>query len=231
MQHEGEKMATAGLLVIGIAGGTGSGKTTIAKHLYERLKDSNKSVAMITMDSYYRDLAEKPMEERAKTNFDHPHSLETDLLVRHIQKLRSSEVVDVPIYDFEKHQRTTRVTRIEPPDVLILEGILLFVDPKLRDMIDIKVYVDADSDVRFVRRLRRDVAERGRTVEQVCKQYAETVRVMHEEFVEPSKTFADVIVPNLVHGDYDVIVELLAARAMTANGVESPRSKRLRPSS
>ena len=222
------QMANAGLLVIGVAGGTGSGKTTVSTALLNALNEMNKSAALVTMDSYYRDLKHLTLEERAKTNFDHPASLEIDLLIRHVKDLREGETVDVPVYDFEMHQRTSKVTRVEPPDVLILEGILLFVEPKLRELIDIKVFVDASADVRFIRRLRRDVAERGRTVDQVCDQYLETVRGMHDEFVEPSKVYADIIVPNYFQGDYDIVVDLLAARAITANGSESPRVKRMK---
>jgi len=226
-----EKGKTKDILVIGVAGGTGSGKTTIARRLLRLLQQANIVSDTMMMDSYYRDLRHLSVEERAKTNFDHPASLEIDLLVEHLKQLRSGEAVDVPVYNFERHQRTAETTRVEPPEVLILEGILLFVDPKLRELIDIKVFVDASADIRFIRRLKRDVAERGRTVEQICHQYLDTVKRMHDEFVEPSKSLADVVVPNIEDGDSDIIVDLLAAKAQVVaasrNGLDSP-SKRLR---
>jgi uridine kinase len=223
-----------GVLVVGIAGGTGSGKTTIANALLKQIKQRTDTkpitAEMMAMDSYYRELHHLTLEEREKTNFDHPDALEIDLLVKHIKDLKSGKNVEVPVYSFETHQRLPQTTTVLSSDVLILEGILLFVEPALRDLIDIKVFVDADADIRFIRRLKRDVAERGRTVDQICKQYLETVRVMHDQFVEPSKVHADLIVPNIVGGDWDVIVDLLAARAAlcgasNTNATGSPSKK------
>ena len=220
------KMMSNNILVIGVAGGTGSGKTTIATGLLNRLKELRISTEIIMMDSYYRNLSNLSFDERAKTNFDHPASLEIDLLVQHVKELKNGIGIDVPIYDFEQHQRKHQVTRLDPPTVLILEGILLFVDQKLRDLIDIKVFVEASADVRFIRRLKRDVVERGRSVDQICSQYLETVRKMHEEFVEPSKIHADLIVPNVEPDDPDVLLDLLTSRALS-NGLSHP-NKRLK---
>jgi uridine kinase len=221
-------MEASKVLVIGVAGGTGSGKTTISKALLERFKASNKTAEMLTMDSYYRNLPHLSFAEREKTNFDHPSALETDLLIKHIKDLKSGIAVDVPVYNFEEHQRDSTSTHVNPPDVLVLEGILLFVDSKLREQIDIKVFVETSADIRFIRRLQRDIIERGRSVDHVCAQYLNTVRVMHDEFVEPSKIHADIVVPNYKEDDYNVVVDLLACRAIASNGQISRNSKRLK---
>ena len=213
------------MIVIGIAGGTGSGKTTVATAVLERVLKSKTSVKMLSMDSYYRNLDHLPLEEREKTNFDHPDSLETELLVEHVQMLKNGKAVHVPIYDFEHHRRKEESLVVESPQVLILEGILLFVDPKLRALIDVKVFVEASADLRFIRRMKRDVNERGRSIEQICSQYLQTVREMHEHFVEPTKSFADIIVPNFFERDYAVIVDLLASRAILADQLASPSSE------
>jgi uridine kinase len=185
--------SNASPLVIGIAGGTGSGKTTVAQVILDRVGEDH--IAFIPHDAYYRDLKHLPLQERTKINFDHPDSLETDLLVANLQDLVDGKSTQVPIYDFTQHVRTDRTRLIEPRRVVVVEGILIFVEPELRKLFDIKIYVDTDADIRFIRRLRRDIAERGRTMDSVIQQYYATVRPMHMEFVEPSKRYADVIIP------------------------------------
>ena len=179
--------------VIGIAGGTGSGKTTVARRIYDSLHLD--SAVFLDHDSYYRELDHLPMEERRRVNFDHPDSLDNDLLVEHLQRLLEREPIDKPVYDFAAHTRAGSTVRIEPRDVILVEGILIFVDPRLRDLFDLKIFVDTEADVRFIRRMRRDLELRGRNVESVIEQYLGTVRPMHFEFVEPSKRYADVIIP------------------------------------
>ena len=180
-------------LVIGIAGGSGSGKTTVAQEILQRVGPAR--IAFLQHDSYYKDLSGLPPTQRAEVNFDHPNSLETDLLTQHIAALRDGKAVEVPIYDFSTHSRTDRTFTVQPRGVILVEGILLFTEATLREMFDVKIFVDTDSDIRFIRRLERDLAERGRTTESVIKQYQSTVRPMHLEFVEPSKRYADVIIP------------------------------------
>jgi uridine kinase len=183
----------ASRLVIGIAGGSGSGKTTVAQTILQRVGPDR--ISFLQHDSYYKDLSGLPPAQRAEVNFDHPDSLETDLLIRHIQQLSAGEAVAVPIYDFATHSRTERTFTVQPRPVILVEGILIFAEKALRDLFDVKIFVDTDSDLRFIRRLQRDIAERGRTTESVIKQYLATVRPMHLEFVEPSKRYADVIIP------------------------------------
>ncbi len=195
-------------IVIGVAGGTGSGKTTVAMEILQRVGEEH--VAYISHDAYYRDLSHLPPHLRAQVNFDHPDSLETELLIEHLKALRAGQAVEVPIYDFTIHTRTNQTRRVEPAPVILVEGILIFVDPALRALFDVKLYVDTDADVRFIRRLQRDVAERGRSVESVCQQYLATVRPMHMEFVEPSKRYADVIIPE--GGFNEVAIEMVATR-------------------
>ena len=195
-------------IVIGVAGGTGSGKTTVAEKILHRVGAEH--VAYIPHDAYYRELGHLPPEERARVNFDHPDSLETSLLIEHLKALPARQVVEIPIYDFTKHMRTKETHRVEPAPVILVEGILIFVEPELRALLDVKLYVDTDADVRFIRRLQRDIQERGRSVESVCKQYLSTVRPMHQEFVEPSKRYADVIIPE--GGFNEVAIEMVAAR-------------------
>lgn len=195
-------------IIIGVAGGTGSGKTTVASRILERV--GTEGVAYIPHDAYYRDLSHLPERLRAQVNFDHPDSLETELLVEHLRELRLGRPVDIPIYDFTSHTRTDRTERVEVAQVVIVEGILIFVERDLRELFDVKIYIDTDADVRFIRRLRRDIEERGRSVESVCEQYLSTVRPMHLEFVEPSKRYADVIIPE--GGFNEVAIEMVAAR-------------------
>jgi uridine kinase len=167
-------------------------------------------IAYIPHDAYYRDLAHLPQNLRARVNFDHPDSLETDLLVNHLKQWRSGYAIEVPVYDFTTHSRTQRTTRVDPQRVALVDGILVFAEPELRALFDVKLYIDADADIRFIRRLRRDVAERGRTTESVVEQYLSTVRPMHLEFVEPSKRYADVIIPEGGHNE--VALDMVAAR-------------------
>jgi uridine kinase len=184
-------------LVIGIAGGSGSGKTTVAQEILQRVGPER--IAYLQHDSYYKDLSGLPPAQRAEVNFDHPNSLDTDLLVQHVRSLRDRKPVDVPIYDFATHSRTSRTFPVAPRAVMLVEGILLFAEPELRLLFDVKLFVDTDPDIRFIRRLQRDLAERGRTMESVVRQYLATVRPMHLEFVEPSKRYADVIIPEGGH--------------------------------
>jgi uridine kinase len=180
-------------LVIGIAGGSGSGKTTVAQEILQRVGPAR--IAFLQHDSYYKDLSGLPPTQRAEVNFDHPNSLETELLIEHIAALQDGKAVEVPIYDFSTHSRTDRTFTVQPRGVILVEGILIFTEAALREMFDVKIFVDTDSDLRFIRRLERDLAERGRTTGSVIKQYQSTVRPMHMEFVEPSKRYADVIIP------------------------------------
>lgn len=198
-------------LIIGVAGGSGSGKTTVANRILERV--GTEHIAYIAHDAYYYDLAHLPEEERAKTNFDHPNSLETVLLIEHVKQLIQGQPAYIPVYDFTHHARTKETLRVDSAPIVIVEGILIYVEPELRDILDIKLFVDTDSDLRFIRRLRRDVEERGRTVDSVIAQYMRTVRPMHMEFVEPSKRYADVIIPE--GGFNDVAIEMVAARIRT----------------
>jgi uridine kinase len=191
--------------VIGVAGGSGSGKTTVVRRIVDSL--GLEHVTLLQHDRYYRDRNDLRLEERAALNYDHPNSLETDLLVQHVQDLKSGKPVEVPAYDFTRHARLSERETFQPRRALIVEGILVFTDAALRDLMDIKVFVDTDSDTRFIRRLQRDVAERGRTMESVIDQYLNTVRPMHLEFVEPSKRYADVIIP--LGGHNTVAVDLL----------------------
>ncbi|MGE5776825.1 MAG: uridine kinase [Chloroflexota bacterium] len=184
-------------LVIGIAGGSGSGKTTVAQEILQRVGPDR--IAFLQHDSYYKDLSGLPPAQRVEVNFDHPNSLETELLIQHIASLRDGKSVEVPIYDFSIHTRTAKTFTVQPRRVILVEGILIFVEAALRGMFDVKIFVDTDSDMRFIRRLERDIAERGRTTESVIKQYQLTVRPMHLEFVEPSKRYADIIIPEGGH--------------------------------
>ncbi|MEX0826730.1 MAG: uridine kinase [Acidimicrobiia bacterium] len=184
---------TAGPLIIGIAGGSGSGKTTIAESIVGSIGED--SVTLIQHDAYYRDLTHLPLEERAKVNYDHPDSLETDLLVGHLKSLLEGNAIQRPVYDFTVHNRALETVAVEPKPVVVVEGIVVLYEPDLRDLMDLKVYVDTDADLRIVRRLARDINERGRTFESVRAQYLETVRPMHLQFVEPSKRYADIVIP------------------------------------
>jgi uridine kinase len=194
-------------LTIGVAGGSGSGKTTVAHGILEALAGD---AVLVDQDAYYKDLAHLPLEERARVNFDHPDAFDTELMIAHLGRLAAGEAIDKPTYDFSRHTRGGAVVRIEPRPVIVVEGILLFADARLRDALDVKVFVDVADDVRFIRRLLRDVQERGRTMENVVEQYLRTVRPMHLEFVEPSKRWADVIIPE--GGRNAIGIEMLRAR-------------------
>jgi uridine kinase len=198
-------------VVIGVAGGTGSGKTTVARQILGRA--GTEQISLIQHDAYYRDLSDLPAAQRAMMNFDHPDALDNDLLIQHLRELKAGRTVAVPVYDFTEHVRKPETLRVDPHRVILVEGILLFVDKALRDQMDVKIYVDTDADIRFIRRLQRDIAERGRTMASVIHQYLATVRPMHEEFVEPSKRHADVIIPE--GGFNNVAIDLVAARIKT----------------
>jgi uridine kinase len=198
-------------MIIGICGGTGSGKTTVARRILECVSDEQ--VVFLQQDSYYRNLGDMPVDLRRAINFDHPDALDNDLFINHVKALRAGEAIEMPVYDFAIHTRKIETIHIAPKPILIVEGILIFVDAMLRAQMDIKIFVDTDDDLRFIRRLQRDVHERGRTVESVIKQYLETVRPMHEQFVEPSKRYADVIIPE---GGYNEVgIDLISGKIRT----------------
>ena len=204
-------------LVIGIAGGTGSGKTTIARKVETSVPIEQ--VNRIEHDSYYRDRADLTYEERCELNFDHPSSLETPLMVEHVRELKAGRPVEVPIYDFTKHRRKDETRRVVPKPILIVEGILALAEPELRAEMDIKLYVDTAADIRAFRRIRRDLEQRGRDFESIRKQYYETVRPMHLQFVEPSKRWADLILPE--GGDNRVALDVLMAKLKSVIGKHS----------
>jgi uridine kinase len=195
-------------LVIGIAGGSGSGKTTLARLIIERVGPEH--IAYLPHDAYYKDLRDLPSSQHAAINFDHPDALDSELLAEHVRQLRNMQAIDMPVYDFKTDSRTSKTVRIEPEPVIMVEGILIFTDRALRELFDVKIFVDADPDLRFIRRLERDINERGRTIESVIRQYLSTVRPMHLEFVEPSKRYADVIIPE--GGLNPVAMEMVVAR-------------------
>lgn len=195
-------------LLIGIAGGTGSGKSTVARKIADGLPAD--SVAVIDHDSYYRDRSDLPFEARARLNYDHPDALDNELLVGHLEALRGGSAVDVPIYDFKSHARLAERRRVDPPRILIVEGILVFVEERVRALLDVKIFVDTDADIRVFRRIRRDLEQRGRSFQQVREQYYATVRPMHLQFVEPSKRWADLIVPE--GGDNHIAIDLILGK-------------------
>ncbi|MBO6047353.1 MAG: uridine kinase [Erysipelotrichaceae bacterium] len=181
-------------VIIGIAGGSASGKTTVANIVYDAFKGRHQ-LCVLKQDDYYKDQSDKPMEERVLTNYDHPNAFDTDLLVEHLEVLKRKGTIEKPTYDYTQHTRSSVTEIVEGKDVVILEGIFVLAEPTIRDCCDMLVYVDTDSDIRFIRRLRRDIEERGRTLESVCEQYLSTVRPMHEQFIEPSKKYAHIIIP------------------------------------
>jgi uridine kinase len=195
-------------VTIGVAGGTGSGKTTVSNQILERV--GHKHIAYLPHDAYYKDLTDLSNDERARINFDHPDSLDTPLLVEHIKQLQNLQAVEIPIYDFTRHMRIEETKTVNPQPIILVEGILIFAEPELRKLFGIKIFVDTDADIRFIRRLKRDIAERGRTADSVIEQYLLTVRPMHLEFVEPSKRYANVIVPE---GGFNwVAIDMIADR-------------------
>jgi len=195
-------------LIIGVAGGTGSGKSTVARNVASALGEA--SVAFLDMDAYYLDHAHLPFEQRKLVNWDHPNAFDWDLLVRHLTDLSEGRPIDKPVYDFHAHVRSQTVVQIPPADVIVIDGILLFVDSRVRDLCDVKVFVDADADIRLIRRIRRDMVKRGRPLAEILDQYLSTVQPMHLEFVEPSKRYADVIVPR--GGNNPVAIEMIVAK-------------------
>lgn len=210
-------------MIIGICGGTGSGKTTVANRILESVRASE--VVFIQQDSYYRNLKDLPLDYRQVANFDHPDALDNDLLAHHVRKLKAGEPIELPIYDFKTHTRLNETRRVEPKPIVIVEGILVFSEPRLLELMDIKVFVDTPDDIRFIRRLRRDIAERARTVDSVIEQYIATVRPMHMQFVEPSKRYADVIIPE---GGHNLVsIDLLSGkiRERLANSISTVGGK------
>lgn len=197
--------------MVGIAGGTGSGKTTVAKRIAAALPAS--AVTTIEHDAYYRDRSDLSPDDRAQLNYDHPDALETELLIAHLDRLRAGEPVDVPIYDFKAHQRSVESRRVAPTPIVLVEGILVFVEPRLRERLDIKLFVDTDADIRIFRRIRRDMEHRGRTFDSVREQYYRTVRPMHLQFVEPSKRTADLIIPE--GGNNAIAIDLIITKLRT----------------
>lgn len=195
-------------IVFGVAGGTGSGKTTVARQIVQAVHQTQ--VAYLPHDAYYRDNPQLSYAERAHINYDHPDSLQTELLVEHIQQLLTGQVVPMPVYDFNQHRRTTDTIRVEPRPIILVEGILVFSHRELRELMDIRVYVEVDADVRVLRRIERDMLERGRSLDSIVQQYLETVRPMHLQFVEPSKRYADVIIPE--GGQNEVAMAMVASR-------------------
>lgn len=182
------------MLIIGIAGGTGSGKTTVVHQIMNELP--SKEVGVISQDSYYKETSNLTYEERTKINFDHPRAIDFDLLISHLKELKAGNIINQPIYSFVTHNRTDDTISTHPRKVIIVEGILIFTNPEIRDLFDIKIFVHADSDERLIRRLKRDIAERGRDMEEVLTRYQTTLKPMHEQFIEPTKAFADIIIPN-----------------------------------
>ena len=209
-------------LVIGVAGGTASGKTTVVRKIEQRIRYG---VSVIFQDAYYKDLSHLPLEERKKVNFDHPSAFDTKLLIEHLKKLISWQPIDMPVYSYSLYTRLPETIRVNPNKVIIVEGILVLAEKALRELLDIKVYVDAPDDIRFIRRLQRDIKERGRTIDSVIQQYLTYVRPMHLEFIEPSKKWADIIIPTEFSSD--VALDVLIAKIMTHLSTPQPN---LRPS-
>ncbi|SHI92002.1 uridine kinase [Lutispora thermophila] len=202
-------------LLIGITGGTGSGKSTVAKAIYESLPKNN--IVIIEQDSYYKDQSHLSSEERTKTNYDHPLAFDTDLLVSHLKDLLNNKPIDKPLYDFTVHNRMKETVRVEPKEIIILEGILILDSPEIRNLLDIKIFVDTDADIRIIRRIQRDMKERGRTLDSIIKQYTEVVKPMHYEFIEPTKRYADIIIPE---GGYNkVAVDIIVAKIKSILGI------------
>ena len=198
-------------VVIGVTGGSGSGKTSVTKAIYERF--TGHSILMLEQDYYYKDQSDLPFDERLKTNYDHPLAFDNDLLIEHIEKLLRFEPIDKPVYDYSVHTRSDKIIPVEPKDVIILEGILVLEDERLRNLMDIKLFVDTDSDLRIIRRMQRDIKERGRTLDSVIDQYVNVVRPMHNQFIEPTKRYADIIIPEGGHNH--VAIDLMVTKVQT----------------
>lgn len=213
-------------IVIGVAGGTGSGKTTVSERILAQVEVGR--IAYLQHDSYYYDNSHLSPSERARRNYDHPASLDTPLLVEHLRALRRGEAVDVPIYDFATHTRQAATRRVESARVVLVEGILIFAEKELRELMDIRIYVDTDADIRFIRRFDRDVKERGRTPDSIIQQYLSTVRPMHLEFVEPSKRYADVIIPEGGHNQVAMEMILSRIRSLVAEEASNSRDDGMR---
>lgn len=195
-------------LIIGITGGTGSGKSTVSREIFKSIHE--KKITVIQQDSYYKDQSHLTYEERVKTNYDHPFAFDNELLIEQLKALLNNQAIEKPIYDFERHTRKTQTERVDPKDIIILEGILILSEPKIRELLDIKIFVDTDSDVRVVRRILRDIKDRGRTLDSVIHQYMQTVRPSHLQFIEPSKRYADIIIPE---GGYNkVAIDILVTK-------------------
>ncbi|HEY4554325.1 MAG TPA: uridine kinase [Bacillaceae bacterium] len=198
-------------VIIGVAGGSGSGKTSVTKTIYRQFEGH--SIVVIEQDYYYKDQSHLPMEERLKTNYDHPHAFDNDLLIEHLQKLQRFESIEKPVYDYTLHTRSEETILVEPQEVIILEGILVLEDERLRNLMDIKLFVDTDADLRIIRRLLRDIKDRGRSIDSVISQYIGVVRPMHNQFVEPTKRHADVIIPE--GGQNHVAIDLVTTKIQT----------------
>ena len=195
-------------VIIGVTGGSGSGKTTVSRAIFEQLHSH--SLLMLQEDSYYNDQSDMPFEERIKTNYDHPNAFDTELLVKQLKDLLDWKTIEKPIYDYTEHTRSSEVEKVEPKEVIILEGILVLNDPALRDLMDIKIFVDTDDDIRIIRRIQRDIEERGRSLQSVIDQYKSTVKPMYHQFIEPTKRYADIIVPE--GGENQVAIDLLVTK-------------------
>ncbi|KZZ86020.1 MULTISPECIES: uridine kinase [Bacillaceae] len=198
-------------IVIGVAGGSGSGKTSVTKAIYEHFKGH--SIMMLEQDYYYKDQSHLPYEERLNTNYDHPLAFDNNLLIEHLKKLLHYEKIEKPVYDYKIHTRSEEIIEVEPKDVIILEGILILEDERLRDLMDIKMYVDTDADIRIIRRILRDIKERGRSIDSVIEQYVSVVRPMHNQFIEPTKRYADIIIPE--GGQNHVAIDLMVTKIQT----------------
>ncbi|WNB93321.1 uridine kinase [Bacillus sp. NEB1478] len=198
-------------IVIGVAGGSGSGKTTVAKEIYRQFADQ--SILIIEQDAYYKDQSEKSMDERLNTNYDHPLAFDNDLLIQHITALQAYESIEKPVYDYTAHTRSDKIIPVDAKDVIILEGILILEDERLRDLMDIKLFVDTDADIRIIRRMVRDIRDRGRTIDSVIDQYTSVVRPMHNQFIEPTKRYADIIIPE--GGQNLVAIDLMVTKIKT----------------
>lgn len=198
-------------MIIGVSGGSGSGKTSVTKAIYNNFKGH--SILVLEQDSYYKDQSDVPFEERLKTNYDHPLAFDNDLLIEHLKKLLNYEPIEKPVYDYTIHTRSNETIHVEPKNVIILEGILVLEDERLRNLMDIKLFVDTDPDLRFIRRLTRDIKERGRTLESVVEQYIQVVRPMHNQFIEPTKRYADIIIPE--GGQNHVAIDLMVTKIQT----------------